>query len=297
MRYIITALLTSATVVAAEVPAVVTDIPPVHGLVAQVMGGVGTPTLLLAKGADEHDFALLPSQAADVEKAELIVWIGPQLTPWLDAALENRREAVVSLALLDAAETTTRGYAAEDATPDTDDHGHAGADLHVWLDPDNAKLWLPLIAAELSRIDPGNAAAYTANAGRAAAEIDDLDAEVAAILAPAKDKRIVTFHDAFGYFAAHYGLTVAGSIAPGDAAPPGAQRLSELRDILRSGKVICLFPEAQQDPALVSQMADGTGVRIGGALDPVGSSLDPGPGAYAAMLTGIARTIADCVGG
>ena len=58
-----------------------------------------------------------------------------------------------------------------------------------------------------------------------------------------------------------------------------------------------LFPEVQHDPALMEQLAEGTGVRIGGALDPVGSSLEPGPGAYAALLRGLAETIAECAGG
>ena len=61
--------------------------------------------------------------------------------------------------------------------------------------------------------------------------------------------------------------------------------------------MVCLFPEVQHDPALAEQLVEGTAVRIGGALDPVGSSLEPGPGAYAALLTGLAEVIADCAGG
>ena len=64
---------------------------------------------------------------------------------------------------------------------------------------------------------------------------------------------------------------------------------------MEAGDVLCIFPEVQHDPALVTQMAEGTGARIGGAIDPVGSTLEPGPGAYAALLTGIAQSLADCV--
>ena len=164
-----------------------------------------------------------------------------------------------------------------------DDHDHAhshdGTDPHVWLDPGNGRIWLGLIAAELSRLDPDNAAAYAANA------------------AAVQGKPLVTFHDAYGYFGDHYGLTFAGSIALGDASSPGAQRLNELRTTMESGDVLCIFPEAQHDPALVTQMAEGTGARIGGLLDPVGSTLEPGPGAYAELLKGMATTFADCVAG
>ncbi|HOZ33146.1 MAG TPA: zinc ABC transporter substrate-binding protein, partial [Tabrizicola sp.] len=110
MRYIITAILAS-TPALAEVPSVVTDIPPVHALVAQVMGDLGQPELLLGKGADEHDFQLRPSQAGAVAEAGLVVWIGPELTPWLETALETRPARAASLALLDAEGTDRCGYA------------------------------------------------------------------------------------------------------------------------------------------------------------------------------------------
>jgi zinc transport system substrate-binding protein len=312
MRYIIPFLAATSPALA-EVPTVVTDIPPVHALVGQVLGDLGRAELLLAKGADEHDFQLRPSQARAVAGADLVVWIGPDLTPWLEGALETRPEAAATLGLLGAKETVRRlfGDGAPDAHdeaatgPDAQDNGYDQAqsrgqgseDPHAWLDPGNAQVWLGLIAAELARLDPANAATYAANAAAAAEELVRLDAELATVLAPVGDKPIVTFHDAFGYFAGHYGLTIAGSIAEGDAATPGAARLAELQILIVEGKVACVFPEVQQDPALAEQLVEGTSVRIGGALDPVGSSLEPGPGAYAALLTGIARTIADCAGG
>ncbi|NJM82232.1 MAG: zinc ABC transporter solute-binding protein [Tabrizicola sp.] len=311
MRYIITALMASTALPAlADVPAVITDIPPVHSLVAQVMGDLGAPVLLLEKGASEHGFQLRPSQAAAVAGADLVVWIGPELTPWLDRALETRDPTSAALALLDAPGTLTRGYDEPHAThedhateghdqeheAESHDHDHEGTDPHAWLDPANGKLWLGLIAAELARLDPENAATYAANAEAAAREIDALDAEVTAILAPVKDRPIVLFHDAYSYFADHYGLAVAGTIALGDASSPGAQRLDALRTTVSAGGAVCLFPEVQHDPALVAQIADGTAARIGGSLDPVGSSLEPGPAAYAALLGGLARTLADCAG-
>jgi zinc transport system substrate-binding protein len=305
MRYIIT-LLATATPALAEVPKVVTDIPPVHALVAQVMGDLGAPELLLARGADEHDFQLKPSQAGAVADADLVVWIGPELTPWLDGAMETRPEGAAALALLDAEGTMRRDYGAakedghgheDHADEGHDGHDHGSEDPHAWLDPGNAQVWLGLIAADLGKLDPENATTYAANAAAAGEQIAALDGELQALLAPVKDKPIVTFHDAYGYFVAHYGLTVVGSIALGDAASPGAARLAALRGELEAGGVVCLFPEVQHDPALVEQLSEGTSVRIGGSLDPVGSSLEPGPGAYAALLGGIARTIADCAGG
>lgn len=315
MRYIISsafATLAATLPALAEAPRVVTDIHPVHSLVAQVMGDLGRPELLLERGASEHDFQLRPSQAAGLVEADLIVWIGPELTPWLGRALDGLGEDAAKLGLLTVPGTTTQEFSEDGAhtghdhdhghdheetakAADDHDHSHDGLDPHAWLDPANAQVWLTAIAAELGRIDPANAATYTANAKAATEEIAALDSELATTFAPLKGKPIVVYHDAYGYLAAHYGLDIFGSIALGDATAPGAARLAELRDGVAAGTPVCLFPEAQYDTALVEQIAEGTGARIGGALDPNGSMQDPGPGAYAALLRSLAQTMVDCV--
>ena len=105
---------------------------------------------------------------------------------------------------------------------------------------------------------------------------------------------MVVFHDAYGYLADRYGLSVFGSIALGDATAPGAARLTELRDATAGGAVLCVFPEAQHDPKLAEQLAEGSGARLGPALAPNGSTLEPGPGLYAALLTGLATAMTSC---
>lgn len=277
----------------AEVPVVITDIPPVHALVAQVMGDLGAPVLLLARGADEHDFQLRPSQMQSIEDAGLIVWIGPELTPWLDRASQS--SGAVKLGLLGAAGTKTRGFTeiAEAGAPE-----EAGStDPHAWLAPQNALIWLPKIADELSRADPDHAGTYAANAAAAAIRITVLDDEIKTILAPVLSRPFVTYHNAYGYFAGHYGLAYAGALANGEAAEPGAAHLSALRGLLADGNIACVFPEAQHDPALAAQLLEGTTAEMGGALDPVGSTLDPGPLAYDALLRSIATTLVDCLKG
>lgn len=271
----------------AEVPRVLTDIPPVHALVAGVMGGLGAPELLLAPGADEHDFQLRPSQMRAIEEAGLIVWVGAELTPWLaEAGAESPAER---LGLLDLPTTQHRDFAGDEG------HDHGTRDPHAWLDPDNARAWVAAIAARLAALDPANAETYRANAIDVAAKITALEARIAARLAPLAGRGFVTFHDAYGYFAAHFGLSPLGSIADGEAAAPGAAHLTDLRALLASGAVACLFPEAQHDPALALQLAEDTPTRLGGPLDPVGSAIPPGAGAYEALMTGIAETLVDCL--
>jgi zinc transport system substrate-binding protein len=121
-----------------------------------------------------------------------------------------------------------------------------------------------------------------------------LSSELAAILEPVKDKPIIVFHDAYQYFERRFGLTVAGSITVSPEVMPGAQRIAELRDKLKTVGAACIFAEPQFEPAVVATIAEGTGARIG-TLDPEGAGLAEGPGLYAELLTNLARSIADCL--
>jgi zinc transport system substrate-binding protein len=174
------------------------------------------------------------------------------------------------------------------------DHDHSGVDPHAWLYPDNAKLWLSVIAADLSAADPGNAATYAANAEAAALRIDAAAAEAAATLEAAHGKPIVVFHDAYGYFAQAFDIEIAGSIALGDAAAPGAQRIRELQERMGAEKIACVFREPQHDPSLAESIAADAGVGLG-SLDPEGTTLPYGPDLYTTLLTSLATSIADCV--
>ena len=282
----------------ADAPKVVADIAPVHALVTQVMGDRGTPTLLLAAGGDAHNFQLRPSQAAALADAGLIVWIGEALSPWLERALDGVGASGPQLALLEAAGTTTRNFGAaagHEEDHDHESHDHTGLDPHAWLDPENGRFWLGLIAEALASADPEGADIYRANAAAARSTIDAAEAEARALLEPVKDKPVAVFHDAYGYFADHFGLTVTGAIRMGDAAQPGAGHLKELEASLKASGAVCVFPEANQNAAMATQLAEAAGVRLGEPLDPSGANTAPGAGAYAAILTQMAGTIAECL--
>jgi len=174
------------------------------------------------------------------------------------------------------------------------DHDHSGTDPHAWLYPDNAKVWLSVIAADLAAADPANASAYAANAEAAALRIDAAVAQAAEALESAHDRPIVVFHDAYGYFARAFDVEIAGSIALGDAAAPGAQRLRELQERIGAEQIACVFREPQHDASIAESVAADAGIGIG-TLDPAGSSLPYGPALYETLLTTLATSIADCV--
>ncbi|MCJ8138693.1 zinc ABC transporter substrate-binding protein [Falsirhodobacter halotolerans] len=311
MRYTISLLLaTLATPALADVK-VVTDIAPVQSLVAQVLGE--TPPVLLPPGTDPHHFQLRPSQVRSLQQADVIFWVGPEMTPWLNTTLTNV-ETGDDLALLHVDGLTTRAYA-DDHDHDHDhdheghdhdheghdhgdhdhDHGHShdGLDPHAWLNPDNAAVWLDAIAARLAEADPDNADTYRANAEAARDRITALDTDLEATFDTVQGKPFVVFHDAYGYLADRYDLTVAGAITEGDASSPSAARLRDIR--AAAGPATCIFPERLHDPKLAEQMAADAGVRLGGALDPEGGTLTEGPELYADLMTGLADTLAACL--
>ncbi len=292
----------------AEVPKVVTDIPATHSLTAQVMGDLGSPAILLEQGGNAHNYALKPSQAQALQEADLVIWVGPDMTPWLGRAIAGVTIGGKQVGLLAAEGTHRQAFGAQpdeaeheaEAGPDDHDHdapGHAheGLDPHAWLTPENAEVWLGLIAAELAAADPENAATYSANATAAKARVQALDARLKASLAPVQGRPFVVFHDAYGYFVTHYGLRVAGSVALGDATAPGAGHLAELREKLAHEGVVCAFPEAAHDPKQIDTLLEGTAVKRGETLDPSGASLPYGPGLYEVLLENLANSLTACL--
>lgn len=325
------AALSLATPVLADPPRVAVDIAPVHALTAQVMAGVGQPDLVVAPTVSPHSYALRPSQAQALQQADLVIWIGPQLTPWMQSALETLAPEAQTLALLSAQGTHVLALRdgpdehVHDGTDhdgddhdshdhgDHDDHGHEdtdqtnaqrpgaedahaaqdGLDPHAWLDPENAKVWLGLIARQLAEHDPGNAALYRDNARRARDELDALSAEIERIVMPVKARPYVTFHDAYQYFEARFGLTFAGAVRLGDATDASPARLTRLQREIAAREVHCAFAEPQFDDRLLQAAAGDGGLQFG-TLDPMGSGLDIGPDLYARLLRDLALGQAGC---
>lgn len=131
-----TALLGSAAW--ADVPRVATDIAPVHSLVARVMDGVGTPSLVVAPGASPHEYSLRPSEAEALQEADLVFWIGPDLTPWMEGAIDTLAGNATVTALMEVEGTIELPFR-ENALFEAHDHGEDHADAHGHEDHSEAK--------------------------------------------------------------------------------------------------------------------------------------------------------------
>ena len=301
----------------AQVPQVMTDFAPVHSLTAQVMGDLGAPDVLLPAGADPHDYAMRPSDAANLGAADLVFWTGPSLTPWLSDLLDTLAPNAAQVALLDvtgwdtlpvrdiqqfvlpAAEDDHGHDDHEDHEDEHDNHGHddhADFDPHAWLDPAVAQVWLAAIADQLGTADPDNAATYAANADAAIARLTALDAELATQLAPFAGLAYILPHDGYQYFEARYGLTAAGAIAGIDARTPGPAQVASLRDQMADSNIVCVFSDAEIGDRWATVVTEGTGAHTA-QIDGVGAGLDGGPALYEALLRRLADDFAACLGG
>ena len=303
-RPALAALFLFATPLQAEVPRIAVDIAPVYGLVEQVLGDLGRPDLVIRPGALPHDFALRPSQAAVLEQADLVIWVGPGLTPWLEDSLETLAGDADQLRLLEVEGTRLlemregANFAGHEDAAEHEGEGEGEPDSgsinpHAWLDPENARIWLLAIADALADADPRNARTYLDNAEAAANDLGALVAEVDAQLAPVRDARFVVLHDAYHYFEDRFGLQAIGAIADGEATPPGAARIMELLEGMADGDVACLFYEPQSDINLAYAVLE-TGLPTA-SLDPLGMSLLPEPDFYTALIRDMADTALDCL--
>ncbi len=310
----------------ADTPQVAVDIAPVHSLVARVMDGVGTPDLIIQPGASPHEYSLRPSEAAALQNANLVFWIGPDLTPWLTDTIKTLAPDAAVTALMEVDGTIKlefregalfEAHAHEDdddhvdeahddhdeeaRRDDQDDdetghegHGQGAREPHAWLSPQNAMTWLNVIAGQLSAADPDNAGAYFTNAAAGRTEMEALIGEVIATLDPVRDGQFLVFHDAYQYFEMDFDFPASGAISIGDASDPSPARIAEIQDRIAEQGIDCVLAEPQFNPGLVATVLDGTEAGTG-MLDPLGSDLEPGPALYSQLIRNLSTALAGCM--
>jgi zinc transport system substrate-binding protein len=296
------AAFTLSTSLAMAAPKVVATIKPVHSLVASVMAGVGEPYLVVKGASSPHTYALKPSDAGAIEAADIIFWTGHGMELFLADKVGVLAPNAVSVPLSEASGIALLGpreggmfEGHDEAAEEGHNHDEEEADMHMFLDPQNAQIMVTSIAETLSKADPENAALYAANAEKTRAGLVALEAEIATALAPVKDKPFVVFHDAYQYFEKRFGLNVAGSITVSPEVAPGAERIAEIHDKLKTLSAACVFAEPQFEPAIVDVLIEGTPAKKG-VLDPEGADIPEGVDMYASLLRNLATNLTGCLG-
>ena len=287
------------TVAVAEVPRVLADIAPVHSIVARIMAGAGAPDLLIPKDADPHHWSMRPSQAAALEAADVVIWMGPEFAPQLEGPVESLATGAIHLVFDPEHSEEDHGdehhEEEHDDHEDHDDHAHEEAHgVHHWLDPVLVAAFAGEVAVTLSAADPENAALYADNADAFHGEIDALIEDVEAILAPVDGRAFLAGHDAYGPFVARFGLTQAGAIRDSHAAPPSAARMQELTELAVSDGITCSAVEDAAAAELAKVVLPAAEAQIE-LIDPTGRTLEPGADLYPALIRGMAETFAACL--
>ena len=286
-----------------DTPKVAADISPVHSLVSRVMLGVGTPDLIVQAGASPHGYTLRPSEAKALQDAQVVFWMGESLSPWMEGALDTLSSDAIIITLLERDETILmefrEGALFEEHDDDDhgdekhDDDGHGSYDPHAWLSPDNARIWLNLIASQLSIVDPENAGTYFANAAAARLEIEALTTEVNSLLEPIRGKKFIVFHDAYQYFEKAFDLSASGAISLGDASKPSPARIAEIQGRIQEESIDCVLSEPQFNKGLVATVVTGSNAKTS-VIDPLGVELTPGLDLYSELIRNMTKTLVNC---
>lgn len=261
---------------AADKPKVVATFSILADLTAQVAGDHAIVAMLVGPDGDAHVFEPGPKDSAALAEADLLVANGLGFEPWLERLSEA---AGFKGTLVIASEGITPLPAEQDEHADEAGHGHGAFDPHAFQDLANGQVYVANIAKGLAAIDPAHAAEFAANAQRLAAEMAELDARLKADFAaiPAERRRVLTSHDAFGYFSHAYGVEFLAIHGVSTEAEPSAQDLGKLIAQARAGSITAIFAENMANANLAETVSAESGIRVGGRLYADALSAADGP--------------------
>ncbi len=309
---------------------VVASIKPIHSLASYLMDGVGKPDLIVDGYASPHGFAMKPSHAKMLQNADLIFWVGEDLESFLEKPLKSIAKKAEKIELMEIKKLTKLEFRERNIFEGHDDHGHGEHkehghkeekhndhkhdehkehghkedkhddhqghahgehDPHIWLDPMNAKVILSEMAEHLIENDQENASKYKTNLKKANKDIDKLVKKVKSELN--KDFKSIVFHDAYQYFEKRFDVNVLGAFTVNTDVMPGAEQLSEIREIIEHDKVSCVFSEPQFNPDIINAVAKDMNIKTG-VLDPLGATLTPGKTLYFDLISNMSKSFKGC---
>ncbi len=309
---------------------VVTTIQPLHSLISNVMGNKGKLDLILEGTASPHSFTLKPSHAKMLENADAIFWIDKDLESFLEKPLKSIPKKAKIVHLMDISGLEIHKFREKNIYgghddhdkhdhkedkhakhddhdkhghkedkhakhDDHDKHGHAHAhgefDVHIWLDPNNAKVIVKEVANQLATLDSKNSDFYKDNAKKTLNKLDNLINKIDKSIN--KKASFVTFHDAYQYFEKRFGVEALGALTINTDIQPGAKQIEEIQHLVEDNNIKCIFSEPQFNPKLINMIAKSSGAKTG-ILDPLGSSYQPGDDLYFNLINDLYQNLNKC---
>lgn len=270
-------LLAGAAHTAEPLPVPVTASFSILGDLVRAVGGERlSVTTLVGPDKDAHVFEPKPADAKAIVQSRLLVVNGLGFEPWAQKLASSAgyqgQTVVASQGVKPRIMAEEKGHG--------DSHHPDETDPHAWQNPENVVLYVRNIAAALSQADPAGAATYQAHAEAYVKELQTLDAWVKAqfaAIAPGK-RKIITSHDAFGYFAAHYQIQFMAPQGMSTDAEPSAKAVAQLIRQIQREKIKAVFLENMSNPKLLAQLSKDAGVSVGASLyaDALSSPGQPG---------------------
>jgi ABC-type Zn uptake system ZnuABC Zn-binding protein ZnuA len=247
----------------------------VGDFVREVAGRRATVRQILNANSDPHAYEPRPSDVKAVTGAKVVVRSGGDLDDWLTGVLQNAGSDAHAVNLIDAVHTR---------------RGEGALDPHWWQDPRNTEIAVGRIRDALAAADPGGRATYTANADAYLKRLRALDRAIATCMnaIPAAKRKLVTDHDALGYYTDRYGIDVIGTVIPAlsTQAQASAGAVARLVRTIRGAGVTTIYSESSTNPNLARAIARDAGAKLGPAL--YADSLGP-PGSAGATYLGSLR--------
>lgn len=300
-RYVITFIMSLACLlpfsVTAQQPAPIKAVATfsiLGDLVKNVGGDRIDLTVLVGPGADSHMYSPSATDARALKQATIIFENGLAFEGWMERLVKSsgtKAKVVIASKGISPLETDEHDH---DEKPGNHNHGHGsghghdhGVDPHAWQNVANAKTYVANIRDGLIALDPTGKAIYEENAKAYLVKLDALDGKIRSTLTaiPQENRKIITSHDAFGYFAKAYGVDFIGVQGVSPDAEPSAKDIASIIRQIRADKIPAIFVETIADPRLTNQIASETGVKVGERIFSDSLSDTSGPAAsYIGMM-------------
>ena len=276
-------LLPLASTIAQAKPLVLSSLKPLTLIAQEITGSNATLDTLLPATASHHNYPLKMSDHARLQKADVILWVGPELESFLQKPIANLPKGKI----VTAYDLAGMHWPADAAEAHSHHHEH---DPHLWLDPRNGVLLAQALTAKLTQIDAPNAAEYRANLAVFVEKTTKLDQKLQVLLKPVAGVGFAVYHEGFGHFVGRYGLKQLDYVTFTPEQKSGAKHLHQLREKLaKEGK--CLFLEPYNDMSSARALAQELHLDLG-TLDALGTQ---GATTYAQLLEQMAESFSACL--
>lgn len=265
-------------------PLILASIKPLALIAQEITGTAADVDTLLPDTASHHDYPLKVSDHARMKKADVILWIGPELESFLQKPIAN----IAPTKIITSYELAGMNWPVNNHASEHSDHAFEH-DPHLWLDPRNAVIVAQALTLQLVQIDAINAKQYQTNLQVFTAKMQQLDTQLQASLKPLAGLGFAVYHEGFEHFVGRYGLHQLDYVTFTPEQKPGAKHMAQLRGALAGGK--CLFLEPYKDTQSMRDLAQELHLRLG-LLDALGTQ---GAKSYTQLLTQMAESFSACL--